>query len=303
MSAKFYYYPQPNGRNLVTIDLGEDLGELFSEFFVDAVDGLTQHGQRQRNVGRMGEIVRIQRDRLNLGQDLAYKFAALQNHLDRGFSCAFAADHTKAWAAPCQGRPVATRKSLNVYASPFRAFADPNADGYKPAVGDFLILETAPPGMLHEQLKVDNVSSLSATLGGSIGLENRIAFSYSQTSTTSAAFVRHYQFWPVLKRRAEDVGTNIITNEGGRLFSLDIQLVPDYSTLFAFHPEQGLLSGTGPIDFNSLLAEPIPDSATEGNPDTPSGGGNGPGGIDGVPDKGKGGIAFDGLEASVQSKV
>lgn len=276
MSAKFYYYPEPNGLNLVTIDLGEDLGELFSEFFVDAIDGITQVGQRQRSVGRMSEIIRIQRDRLNGGEDLAYQFVAMQNHLDRGFSVAFAADHTKAWAAPCQGRPVATTKSLNVYASPFRAFADPSASGYKPAVGDHLVLETQPPGMLHEQLKVDNISSLSATTGGSIGLDNRIAFAYNTN-----AFVRHYRFWPVLKRREQDVGQNIITNEGGRLFSLDITLVPDYRTLFAFHPEYGGTAGN--MDISSLLNDPLAPSDTIGIVGPDSGGGFRGGGIDTVP--------------------
>ena len=38
MSARFYYYPEPDGSHLITIDLGEELGELFCDFFVDAVE-------------------------------------------------------------------------------------------------------------------------------------------------------------------------------------------------------------------------------------------------------------------------
>jgi len=291
MSAKFYYYPEPNGLNLVTIDLGEELGELFSEFYVDAIDGLTQVGQRQRSVGRMSEIIRIQRDRLSLGEDLAYKFTAMQNHLDRGFSVAFAADHTKAWAAPCQGLPQAGTRALQVYRSMFTAFADPNNTGYKPSVGDYLILETQPPSMLHEQLKVDNVSNLSSTGGGSIGLDDRIAFAYSQN-----AFVRHYRFWPVLKRRQEDVGQNIITNEGGRLFSLDVTLVPDYRTLFAFHPEYG---GGYNANLSELLTGPL--SGNDGRPDFTSGGGRSGGGIDGAP-KERGFDGFAPEEPSITQK-
>lgn len=292
MSAKFYYYPEPNGLNLVTIDLGEDLGELFSEFFVDAVDGITQTGQRKRSVGRMSEIVRIQRDRLSLGADLAYQFAAMQNHLDRGFSVAFAADHTKAWAAPCKSKPIATSRSLNCYGSPFTAFADPAGTGFKPAVGDYLILETQPPGMLHEQLKVDNVTNLSATSGGQIGLENRIAFAYQDI-----AFVRHYRFWPCLKRPASDAGKNIITNESGRLFSLDLTLVPDYRTLFAFHPERYANPG---VDLGSLLAsEPAP-SDTLGRTNNS---GNVGGGIDGVPEKQGGGVDFEAPEPEIVEKM
>ena len=48
MSARFYYYPEPDGSHLITIDLGEELGELFSDFFVNAVDGISITGHRQR---------------------------------------------------------------------------------------------------------------------------------------------------------------------------------------------------------------------------------------------------------------
>ena len=40
-----------------------------------------------------------------------------------------------------------------------------------------------------------------------------------------AAFARWYRFWPILKRPQEDIGTPMITNEGGRLFSLSVRLV------------------------------------------------------------------------------
>ena len=49
------------------------------------------------------------------------------------------------------------------------------------------------------------------------------------------AFARYYRFWPTLRRPASDIGQNIITNEGGRLFSLNIRLYLDTHTLFNFH--------------------------------------------------------------------
>ena len=73
MSARFYYYPEPNGSHLVTIDLGEELGELFSDIPMDVIDGISMTGGIQRSVGGGGEVITIQRDRLNLGEDLAYK--------------------------------------------------------------------------------------------------------------------------------------------------------------------------------------------------------------------------------------
>ena len=41
----------------------------------------------------------------------------------------------------------------------------------------------------------------------------------------------------MLKRPQSDIGQAIVTNEGGRLFSLSIRLVVDYVTLYAAHPD------------------------------------------------------------------
>jgi hypothetical protein len=263
MSARFYFYPQPSGSFPVTIDLEEDLGELFSDFFVDAVDGISMNGSIQRSVGRMGEIITIQRDRLKLGEDIAYKLMALQNHLDRGYSVAFTADHTKAWAAPIHNYLGAGTKTINVYANPFIAFLG----SVIPASDDFVVVESAPPAQLQEMHKIDSVSNLSST-GGSLTVDDRINFQYNRR-----AFVRHYRTWPVLKRPESDIGQNIITNEGGRLFSLSLRLTPDYDTLFAFHPD----TYDGVVNLGGLLST------------TPSAGtlpqGRGGSGIDGVPKK------------------
>ena len=262
MSARFYYYPQPSGSFPVTIDLEEELGELFSDFIVDAVDGISMNGSIQRSVGRMGEIITIQRDRLLLGEDIAYKFMALQNHLDRGFSCAFTADHTKAWAAPIHNYLSAGTKTLNVYANPFIPFLG----SVIPASNDYVVVESAPPAQLQEMHKVDSVSNLAST-GGSLTVDDRINFRYNRR-----AFVRHYRTWPVLKRMASDIGQNIITNEGGRLFSLSLRLTPDYDTLFAFHPD----TYDGVVNLGGLLS-----SAPEASGTLPQG--QGGSGIDGVP--------------------
>ena len=269
MSAKFFFYPQPNGSFLRVIDLGEDLGELFSDFEVDAVDGRSFDGGIYRNVGRSGEIVTIQRDRLLLGEDLARKFVSLQNHLDRGFSCAFTSDHTKAWAAPLKGKPSGNSTKLFCYGNPFKNAVGSNI----PSADDYIVIETAPPAMLHEIQKVDSVS-LSSGAGGSIILDSGVDFHYRGGPLV---FARYYRFWPVLKRPASDIGQSIITNEGGRLFSLSLRLVPDYSTLFSYHPE---------ISYNDH--SPTDNLGTENTPSDSDGGPRG--GIDSGP---KGTGTFD----------
>lgn len=266
MSAKFFYYPQPNGTFLRVIDLGEDLGELFSDFDVDAQDGVSYRGGIFRSVGRTGEIVNIQRDRLLLGEDLARKFVALQNHLDRGFSVGFTADDSKAWAAPLRFEPVGNTTALSCFPNPFRNAVGTNTIG----ANDYIVLETRPPAMLHEVAKVDSVS-LSSAGGGSITLDSGVDFHYQGGGPV---FARYYRYWPILKRPAADVGQNIITNEGGRLFSLSLRLVPDYQTLFKFHPR---------TNNSGIIGNVLGTVNTKADSDNPGGGYDRPDIVDGGP--------------------
>ena len=46
-TAKFYYYPKPSQTAyLQTIDLAEPLAELFSDYEIDAQDGVSYTGRR-----------------------------------------------------------------------------------------------------------------------------------------------------------------------------------------------------------------------------------------------------------------
>ena len=225
-NAKFWFYPEPDGRHLVEIDMGEALGEPSSAFFHDAVDGITYSGGISRSVGRGGEIITIQRDRMQLGEELANKFDALQSHLDRGFSVAFTADSSKAWAASCQTSPAGGDFSVLVKNNPFDVLTGTSTT---PAANDYVVLETGSPAYTREIIKLQSASLTSAS-GGTLTAQQRINFTYAGRSV----FARYYRFWPVLKR-ASDIGRAIITNEGGRLFSLNLTLVPDYETLFAFY--------------------------------------------------------------------
>ena len=103
-------------------------------------------------------------------------------------------------------------------------------------------------------------------------IDKNLCFEY-----TDPAFVRHYRFYPVLKRPQSDLGQAIITNEGGRLFSLSIRLVVDYMTLYAFHPDYYGESG---INIGSRLVGTAPTTGQVGS-------GLRNGGIDGVPESAK----------------
>ena len=98
-NAKFYYYPQPASiPYLTSVDLGEPLAELFSEFDIDAQDGVSYTGRRYRTVARIIEVIRIQRDRMIDGETKAKDLMTMQSHLDRGNGVAFASDSGKAYA-------------------------------------------------------------------------------------------------------------------------------------------------------------------------------------------------------------
>ena len=74
------------------------------------------------------------------------------------------------------------------------------------------------------------VASLTATASssGTITFTTPILFDFE----AGAAAVRYYRFWPALKRPQNNLGSNMITNERGFLFSLDVTLVPDYEEYF-----------------------------------------------------------------------
>ena len=54
-NAAFWFYP--SGAHLVTINLGEQLGELFTDFEVDAATGTSLSGRMRRVVGLQREII------------------------------------------------------------------------------------------------------------------------------------------------------------------------------------------------------------------------------------------------------
>ena len=245
-NAKFYYTPEPFGSSarLTTIDLGEALGEMYSDISVEAVDAVSLTGSIQRSVGKTQEVVTIQRDRMIGGEDLAIQFHALQNHLDRGFSVSFSSDSTNAFCFPIRGSLSNGSTSINLYANPFSNFTGTNP---RPSSGDYCTIETSSPAMIQEIIKVNDASAVTAQ-GGTITTVDLVKFQYDQP-----AFLRHYRFYPVLKRPQSDIGQSIITNEGGRLFSLSIRLVVDYEVLYAAHPER---IGDSGISIGVSLASP-----------------------------------------------
>ena len=227
--SKFYFYPYPAGpQHLVTISLDETIAELYCEFEHLANQGVSHDGGITRSNSTIREKITIQRDRLKLGEDVGHKFRSLQNHLDRGGVCSFTVDHEKTFCGFLTNPINAGSQSFKVGANPF--FATTGNNTLSP--NDYITFETQNPALKTETNKV-NTASVTASAGGTITTANRIDFNYPQFS-----FVRYYRYFPILKRPLSDIGKNIITNEHGLLWSLDITLVVDYAALMGFVPVQ-----------------------------------------------------------------
>ena len=258
-NAKFFYYPQPDGRHLVEINFQQLIAELQSDISHDVVDGITQGGGIFRSVGRGGEAITIQRDRMNLGEDLAIQFDSLQNHLDRGFSCSFVTNHDKAWAAAFANPPQAGKFTFQVKDNPFVDFTGTTT---VPVSGDYVVVETDNPPYVREVQKIQSIS-VTASSGGTVTFTQRLNFDY----TDRVVFMRFYRFWYGLKRPQGDIGTPIITNENGRLFSLNMRLVVDYQTYFAKHNGEGFST---PLIGASPTNGPLPNTDGRGSIDAVS---------------------------------
>ena len=226
-NAKFYYFPIPDARTLVTIDMGEQLGELFSEYQYDVAESISRGGRRYLSHGLQREFVTIQRDRMILGEDLSMKLQSMQNHLDRGGYVSFCADSDKAYIHPLLNTAEQNSTSILLGSNPFKDVTGTNT----PGSNDYITIQTDSPTSIIEKKKINTVSgSFSSSTGGSITVTPNITYTYPER-----AFARYYRFWPTLRRGASDIGQNIITNEGGRLFSLNVRLYLDSHTLFNFH--------------------------------------------------------------------
>ena len=256
MSAKFFFYPEPVGNHLVTIDLGEDLAEFYTEIQYTHDSNSTMTGKMHQTTMLNREVVTIVRDRMSGGEDLAHQLTALQNHLDRGYSCAFTADHTKAFVHPISVNPFGGDSSIKCFSNPFR-----NMFGaHVPQANDYIVIENQPPAMIQEAHKVASTTAFSSLGGGRINLTNNVAFTYP-----NVAFMRHYRTFPILKRLPEDRGKSIVTNEHGLLWSLEIRLTPDYDTYFAWHPKQEIDIPSPLLQDNVVIG---PDLIMNGPPAT-----------------------------------
>jgi len=252
-NAKFYYFPEPDARKLVTIDLGEKLGELFSEYQYDVAESISRGGRRYLSHGLQREFVTIQRDRMILGEDLAIQLESMQNHLDRGGYVSFCADADKAYIHPLLNT-VEQGSTVQLFGSnPFKDVTGANI----PTVGDYITIQTDSPTSIIEKTKAVIVDgSFSSSTGGNITLRPVMVYTYPER-----AFARYYRFYPTLRRSASEIGQNIITNEGGRLFSLNVRLYLDTHTLFNFH------SGFDGIDRSpNFKPNEVPSASGGSNP-------------------------------------
>lgn len=225
-NAKFYYFPRPSQLSfLTTIDLQEQLAELFSDYEIDAQDGVSYTGRRYRTISRLSEIVRIQRDRMKGSEDLARDLITLQSHLAHGFPTMFAADSAKAYATYLRQPVKAGDTVLFVGPNVFRNFVGNQIV----AANDYLMIESENPAMRYQMVEIQSLTA-TATANGTITLKSPIQYDFDKGTIG----VRYYRFWPTLKRPVSEINRNMVTNERGFLWSLDVTMTPDYGAYIDF---------------------------------------------------------------------
>lgn len=243
-NAKFYYYPKPASITYLTsIDLGEPLAELFSEFDIDAQDGVSYTGRRYRTVSKIIEVIRIQRDRMIDGETKARDLMTMQSHLDRGHVVAFASDSGKAYGSFLTQPARAGDMSIQVSSNQFTQIVGDQIV----TAGDYLMIESQNPAMRYQMVEVSSITA-TATTSGSITLSTPILFDFD----SGPVGVRYYRFWPWLKRPSNNTGKNMVTNEHGFLWSLDLTVVPDYFEYFSLFPPVGLIADADQVFGDAL---------------------------------------------------
>lgn len=259
-NAAFYFYG--SNAQLITIDLGEGISELFSEWEIDAATGVSLSGSMRRVTGLYREVVTIQRDRMKGGLELANKFAALQNHLDKGGACSFTCDTDKSWVFPLETTPNPGDTRLKCFDNPFYQILGTNTPGTGGET-DYVALESTSPGTFYEKRKV-HATTCAGRFGGTIDLsvsapatskDDGVAFGYD----SKPVFARWFRCWPMLKRAQSEIGAPIVTSEYGLNYTLNITLVSDLHALFKFHPNQAQFN-TGFVT-ETIAPEMVPQNA------------------------------------------
>ena len=161
-------------------------------------------------------------------EDKAMRLQSMQNHLDRGGYVSFCSDSDKAYLFPILNNIVQGQIEVLCGSNPFVDVTGANL----PSANEYVTIQTDSPMNINEYKRIKTVDgSFNSSTGGELTLTPDLVYTYQQRS-----FLRYYRFWPTLRRDQRDIGQNIVTNENGRLFSLNVRLYHDTYSLFRFHP-------------------------------------------------------------------
>lgn len=157
---------------------------------------------------------------------------ALVGHLDRGGTCQLAEDESQAYAAYVDSVATVDHGSAgtSMYATPWAH------SGATLTAGDDIVLQGPSPKYLRERTVVGSYLSNSRIVTWSPA-------TYFRWTYQEWMLVRHWGFWPALRRAKEDRGRNPIRHTARRHWSLELVLDEDMSLLdlIAQTPDQPLL--------------------------------------------------------------
>lgn len=230
MSAAIWW-TAPGAPAATKISLGGALTDLQRVEVRDEVVEEALTGAESRSVTRTRSRITVTYGPTHTASEVR-ALEALIGHLDRGGTCQLAEDETKAYAAF-----VDSVETVEHGASGTSMYATPWAhSGATLAADDEVVLQGPSPKYLRERTVVGTYLTSSRIVTWSPS-------TYYRWSHQEWMLVRHWGFWPALKRAKEDRGRNPIRHTGRRHWSLELVLDEDMALLdlIAQTPDQPLL--------------------------------------------------------------
>lgn len=229
----FSYWPHTTAGARHDIVLTEDLSDLQITPIRDVADGITLRGNFRRATGRPSVRVRIVLERFT-DRELFRRFSGLINHLERGGWCAFGLDDSKAYGALLNTNYYQGTRRFYVGENQYKGFTPNSASTTSLAVGDEIIVESAPPEAAREYFAIHDKAEtggicridIDASGGGTTG-------NVFQEDYPTDALVRYSDFWPKLFLPAGGIGSGLLTHDHRITYTLDMSLeyiIPNLKT-------------------------------------------------------------------------
>lgn len=254
MTARIYYYPDPNG-TLYTIDLDVAGGPYIADAQANQA---TSMASRDRADGRTyrallgGQVLLDMQFSVCVDNDQQQELQAWENHIKRGGFFGLTFDTTLAWGAILQG-PTFQGAVQSIVT---------DQRWYEPTVslptGTNLVFEQPAPYFFNDYVS----SAVSTITQSSAGIINHDAVRFEFYPVGNAGVhVRYEHFWPTLRLRGGSYGTQIVKWFRRQYFDITLPLVYDVASAVIIASAGGVLqSGAAAEGSDGSISQILKDA-------------------------------------------